>query len=357
MRAQSGWFPFILAVRKFLRAVVLTISRPAMLGNTKRRPPTFDLSMTNEHRHHPTAKRRPREGAAAPRLSVREALLIGAIQGLTEFLPVSSSAHLALARRLLGTGPMPRAFDVALHAGTTAALMLEAGRCLFPAARSFGEDLQRHGIRFEHYRPASLLALRLGLATIPAVVAGAFYHDGLEAWAKHPQRVAIALAAGSLPMIVAESIAGRGRPLPAELVPTGTALLMGIAQAAALAPGVSRSGATVAIGMAAGLDRGSATDFSFLLAVPVTAAATARSLPAVRSIMRETGPLPLVAAIGSALVAGLAGVEAMKRITHAQGLLPFAIYRLIVAGLWRSMASHDGRESTIPIRRDRSAPP
>jgi undecaprenyl-diphosphatase len=274
-------------------------------------------------------------------LSLRDALVIGAIQGVTEFLPVSSSAHLALARRLLGMESMPRAFDVALHAGTAAALMVESGCCLIPAARSLGGDVLRHGARLQRYRPASLLALRLGLATIPAVVVGTCYHTDLEAWERHPRRLAVALAIGSLPMVLAETIASRGRQIPAEEVPTGAALLMGIAQAAALAPGVSRSGATVAAGMFAGLDRESAGRYSFLLAVPVTAAATARSLSAMRTVARASGAALPAVAIGSALVTGLAGIEVMKRVTQKRGLLPFALYRLIVAGLWRSMARRD----------------
>ncbi|MGD9893298.1 MAG: undecaprenyl-diphosphate phosphatase [Dehalococcoidia bacterium] len=287
---------------------------------------------------------------------MRDALLLGAVQGLTEFLPVSSSAHLVLARRLLGIDSMPRAFDVALHAGTAAALLAESGRSLLPAARSIGEDMVRHGTRLDRYRPASLLALRLGLATIPAVAAGMVYHADLEAWAKHPRRIVMALAMGSLPIALAEAFAARGQPHRPEAVPAGAALLMGIAQVAALAPGISRSGATVAAGMFAGLDRDSATRFSFLLAVPVTVAATARSVPAIKSVVNEHGAIPLAAAIGSALLAGLAGLEVMKRVTHARGLLPFALYRLAVAGLWQPAASRDRRQAPTRSRRDRSAP-
>lgn len=313
--------------------------------------------MTKKSHGQPAARRLDRDATSAPWLSLPDAVLFGAVQGLTEFLPVSSSAHLALARRLRGTAPLPRAFDAALHTGTTAALILETGRCLLPAVRSLGEDLLHHGARFECYRPASRLVLRLGLATIPAVAVGSFYHADLEAWADHPRRIALALAAGSLPMIVAESIATHGRPRPAELVPTGVALMMGIAQAAALAPGVSRSGATVATGMVAGLDRDSASRFSFLLAVPVTVAAATRSLPAIRMMVHETGPLPLAAAVGSALATGLAGIEVMRRITRSKGLLPFAVYRLLVAGLWRLSERRDDGHTLRRFHQDRSAPP
>ncbi len=313
------------------------------------------LRMTENSRYNFQADRAHNDGACAPRLDLGDAILFGSLQGLTEFLPVSSSAHLTLARTLLGAEPMPRVFDIALHGGTTAALLIESGRQLLATARTLGEDAARHRTNLRCYRPGSWLALRLGLATVPAVVVGAFYHGDLEAWAKHPQRIAMALAAGALPMALAEASASNGRSRSNDAVPTSAALVMGLAQAAALAPGISRSGATVAAGMFAGLDRESATRYSFLLAVPVTAAATVRSLPALRTLLRQTGPAPLTVAIGSALVAGLAGIEAMKRISHTQGLLPFALYRIALAGLWRSLPRND-RSTTKPTPPDRPAP-
>jgi undecaprenyl-diphosphatase len=303
------------------------------------------------------AERHGTPPAATTDLQWQHAVLIGAVQGLTEFLPISSSAHLALVRRLIGHRQMPRAFDIALHTGTTAALLTDSGRHLASAATSLCTDLSAHRLRWRCYRPASRLAVRLAAATAPAVLVGAFYHGELDAWARRPGRIALTLVAGALPMALAEAAAARGRPCLVEDVPLSTALLMGVAQAAALAPGISRSGATIAAGMFAGLDRESAARFSFLLAVPVTAAATVRTLPAIRSLLGDGGAVPLLTAVVSALAAGLAGIDAMKRLIHARGLRPFVLYRLALAAAYGLLASRsDGdADATRPLR-DRPAP-
>lgn len=117
-----------------------------------------------------------------------------------------------------------------------------------------------------------------------------------------------------------------------------TALLMGVAQAAALAPGVSRSGATIAAGMLCGLDRDSATRYSFLLAVPVTIAASARTLPAIRSFGDRSGWPALTAAIAAAAVSGWLGIAVMQRLIHIAGLRPFVLYRLALAAAYPLLA-------------------
>jgi undecaprenyl-diphosphatase len=288
-------------------------------------------------------------------LRLRDAVLLGAVQGCTEFLPVSSSAHLVLARRLLGQQDAPRAWDVALHLGTTAALLaVGGGREAAISLASLAEDLRRNGVQWSRYRPASRLGLSLGVATLPAVAAGALFHPHLESWTRRPGRLAATLVAGSLPMAFAELATPRREERPGAGITMPASLLMGLAQAAALAPGVSRSGATIAAGMASGLDRESATRFSFLLAVPVTVAAAVRTLPSLGPLLRRVGPASLLAGIASAFVAGLLGIGAMRRVVRADGLRPFILYRIAFAAAQcaRCPAPRLRHRRTTPSRRD-----
>jgi undecaprenyl-diphosphatase len=199
-------------------------------------------------------------------IDVRRALVLGAIQGVTEALPVSSSAHLAIARRLLGLGSLPRSVDVLLHAGTAVALVVVTRHDLWRLGRGLLGDLMRHGPRAGRYGPAGREALLIGLANLPAVVAGSVLHGRIDQAAGRPLVLGIALAGGA----VAMAAAGRARPAtpPADPPGPGRALAIGLAQAAALFPGVSRSGATLAAALLVDMDRAAAVRFSFLLAAP-----------------------------------------------------------------------------------------
>ena len=197
-----------------------------------------------------------------------EAVLLGIVQGLTEFLPVSSSGHLILARAFFGFdgSRFGLPFDVACHAGTLAAILVYFRADLLrmlqavPRARQPAADDE----------PARLLWL-VAIGTVPAVIAGGLAGDAIDA-VRSPAVIAVTLGGGGLLMVLAERIGRQTRA--GDTLTRGEALAIGVAQACALVPGVSRSGATITLGLVLGLRREAAARFSFLLSVPVMIAAS-----------------------------------------------------------------------------------
>jgi undecaprenyl-diphosphatase len=269
---------------------------------------------------------------------VFQAILIGLIQGLTEFIPVSSSAHLELAPWVFGwdsNGLLSSlAFDVFLHLGTLVALLAyfwrDWGRLLGAVVRSIGE--RRVGSD-----PERRLGWLLILATIPAALIGfvgesfvdEVLHGGTDA-----VRLAIAgfLVVGAVGLWLADRLGSRRRQLDELTVPS--ALTIGFSQALALLPGISRSGATITAGLALGLTRESAARFSFLLATPITLGA---GLYGSRHLLDEahTGTewLALGAGLLAATVAGLAAIGFLLAWLRSRSVTIFSVYRIALAAL------------------------
>jgi undecaprenyl-diphosphatase len=265
------------------------------------------------------------------------AVLLGIIQGLTEFLPVSSSAHLILARFFFGWETPPElglAFDVALHIGTLAAILAYFHADLMAMARSLPAL----------FSPApddmSRLMRLIAVGTIPVVIVGLLLSDFVEHYLRTPAVAAGALAVGALAMMVAERVGTRDRT-EAGLSWTG-ALLIGCAQASALVPGMSRSGTTIAVGMFLGMRRDAAARFTFLLAIPATLAAAGKESLELRHL-GLTGDTVTLFVVG-VLVSGVVGYLTIKyflRFLAGHRLDVFAYYRLILAAatvvwLWRA---------------------
>lgn len=259
------------------------------------------------------------------------AIVLGAVQGLTEFLPVSSTAHLAIAPRLLGwSHPLLNslAFDVALHLGTLAAVLAVFGREWLEIARALAAAPRRRGS----------LGLGLVLATLPALAAGALFEEAVSSHLRGSLPVATWLAAGAAALWLADRATGKGA---AEGLSLARACLIGCAQALALLPGLSRSGATIAAGRIAGLSRREAVRYSFLLSAPVIAAACAWEARHLTSL--PVKELPAVAA--GVLVSGIAGAAAIRwllRVVPRLGFTPFVIYRLLLAALIAGLAWQKG---------------
>jgi undecaprenyl-diphosphatase len=276
-------------------------------------------------------------------MEMRDALLLGAVQGLTEFLPVSSSAHLALLRRLTGHADAPRAFDVALHLATTAALIPATHRQVIPPGLSLLEDIARRRTAVTRYRSQSRDALMIALATLPAIAVGALFHDPIERWGRRPERIALALLLGSAWLGAAEACARATRPHDSSDLTAPVAVALGIAQAVALVPGISRSGATIATGLLLGLGPDAATRASFQLAVPVTLAAAARVVPEIGRFTRTGGARPLAGAGVAAFVTSLAGIALLRRVLARWGPAPFIVYRCLLAAALLALAGRDRR--------------
>ena len=197
-----------------------------------------------------------------------QAIILGLIQGLTEFIPVSSSGHLVLAHHALGVFDSGLAFDVALHSGTLLALLV-----------FFYKDLWELLLGLLGKNDKQKLAWLLVMATVPAVIAGVLLESAAESKFRSVRLVAINLMVVALIMLLAERYAAKLKhKTPLDKITKLQALIMGVAQAAAVVPGVSRSGGTITAGLFAGVDRVAATRFSFLLAVPITAGAILKVL-------------------------------------------------------------------------------
>lgn len=261
-----------------------------------------------------------------------QAVVLGLVQGLTEFLPVSSSGHLIVVPRLLGWAEQPLSFDVALHLGTMLAVLLYFARDFSALIRGGLSGIIRHRLRFGQYPATGRLALLIVLGSLPAVIAGGTLATWIEEHVRNAGLVAVLLVVFGLVLLAAERWAPSAAGLDA--VNTRRALLIGGAQAVALIPGVSRSGFTIATGMFTGLSREAATRFSFLLAAPVTVGAGVKELPALRDRARDgVSILQLGIGFTVAFLVGLATVHLLLRYVARRPLSVFVWYRIGVAAL------------------------
>ncbi|MGE3961838.1 MAG: undecaprenyl-diphosphate phosphatase [Dehalococcoidia bacterium] len=254
------------------------------------------------------------------------AILLGAVQAVTEFLPISSSGHLILAPEILGEESSPLTFDVGLHVGTLVAVLGYFWRDWVRIAVATLHDAGAEGVAVRRWSPDARLGLLLALGTVPAVIVG----FALEGWIEENVRDPLVVAAMLIGVGVLIGVADRYGPLVlrlADMTPARS-LLIGCAQAAALIPGVSRSGATIATSRALGFDRPSAARFSFLLSAPIVAGAGAlrltEALTGEEAI--QWGPL-LVGAVTSAAVGALV-IRVFLSFVQRATLAVFVWYRI-----------------------------
>jgi undecaprenyl-diphosphatase len=261
-------------------------------------------------------------------VSLLAAVLLGAIQGLTEFLPVSSSAHLILARAFFGWELPPEfglAFDVALHVGTLTAILVFFRAEIFAMTRALPRLFDRHPDE-----PVIMMRL-IAVGTIPVVIVGLAFNDVIEQVLRTPVVAAGALAFGAVLMVVAERMGTQRRT--ENRMSWLDAVLIGCAQASALIPGMSRSGSTIAIGMFLGLRRDAAARFTFLLAIPAMIAAAAKEALELREaqLPADSTSLMIVGVLVSAIV-GYLTIKYFLKFLANNRLDVFAAYRLLLAG-------------------------
>ncbi len=262
-----------------------------------------------------------------------QALVMGIVQGLTEFLPVSSSAHLIIVPFLFGwdhsfIGSL--AFGVMLHLGTLAALLIYYGHDwvrIVPAGlaavrdRSFRDDPDRR------------LAWLIVAATIPAAIIGALFNDLIESSLRGIGLVAVMLVVGAAILAFADRWGGTSRRIEQLTFPIATGI--GFAQVLALVPGISRSGISISAGRLASLDRASAARFSFLMATPITAGAVlfeARQLVTGEANV-TIDPGPLIVGLVASFVSGMIAIRVLMDYVRTRSLDIFVIYRVGLAVL------------------------
>jgi len=272
--------------------------------------------------------------------TVLQALIMGIVQGLTEFLPISSSGHLIVVPFLLDVDDVflnSLAFSVMLHVGTVFALLGYFWRDwvrLVPAGLAAARD---RSFRGEQDRR---LAWLLAASTIPGGIAALLFEDAIETTFRHVGLVAMTLVIGAGILWLADRWKGERRTIAGLTFPIAVAI--GSAQALALIPGISRSGISISAGRFAGLDRESAARFSFLMATPITAAAglyEARKLLGGESGI-ELSAAPLVVGMIAALVSGILAIHGLLRFLRTRSLDIFIWYRVglavVVLVVWLS---------------------
>ena len=258
-------------------------------------------------------------------MTVLQAVILGLVQGLAEFLPISSSAHLVLTPWVFGWSDPGLAFDVALHVGTLVAVLWYFRAEWVKLTKSAIEVITTRRLDTEEKRRFVYLVI----ATIPAAVGGVLLQDYAETTFRSPALMAVTLMVMGVVLWAVDRYAAQDRPLSS--LSTRDAVLIGFAQVLALVPGVSRSGSTMTAGRALRLDRQSAAVFSFLMSMPVTAAAALLKVP---DLLRNEGVTPtLIAGVLSSGISSWLAIAVLLRYISKHSFGVFAIYRLALGAL------------------------
>lgn len=253
-------------------------------------------------------------------MDIFHAVAYGFIQGMTEFLPVSSSAHLTLLPFFTGWQDPGLAFDVALHWGTLAAVFIYFRKDVLHLIQSFIGSLK--GGR----TPEHLLPWKIAIATVPGAALGFIFEKQAESLFRSPVLLACTLSVMGAALWAADRWGRKDTGI--ESLSFGKAVLIGIAQGIAIVPGVSRSGITIATGLLLGLDRESAVRFSFLLSMPITLGA---GLLKSKYLIHNAGDPGILIGIVSSGLFGFAAIHILITYVRSRSFTPFVIYRFALA--------------------------
>jgi undecaprenyl-diphosphatase len=258
------------------------------------------------------------------------AILLGIVEGLTEFLPISSTGHLILADRLLGIeGPESKLFDIVIQLGAILAVCWVYRERLIHAAAGLATDA-----------PAQRFVGNIVIAFVPAGIAGVFLYHIIKELLFSPWVVAVSLIVGGFVILLVERVRPRPRVHDIEAMSLRTALAIGCCQVLAMIPGVSRAGATIMGALMLRVDRPAATEFSFFLAIPTMLGATVYDLYKNRAILSFDGAVLIVIGFVVAFIAALFVVRRLVEFVSRNGFGAFAWYRIVVGAvallaLWR----------------------
>jgi undecaprenyl-diphosphatase len=267
------------------------------------------------------------------------AAVLGVVQGLTEFLPISSTAHLRIVPELLGQPDPGAAYSAVIQLGTLLAVVVDFARDLFvtmPAA-----------MLRDRSSPDARLPVYLIAGTIPIVILGLTLKDFIVGDARSLYVVAGALVGVGALFFVAEHFGSKHRPMVE--IALADALIIGMAQACALVPGVSRSGATIAAALFLGLRRSDAARFSFLLGIPAIAGAGIYELRDALEVVGEGAWMPILVGTAFAAVSGYAAIAWLLRFLGRHSLAPFGAYRIALGILLLALCAAGVLESRSPV--------
>ena len=264
-------------------------------------------------------------------MTILQAIILGIVQGLTEFLPISSSGHLILVpwlfnwHFLLNNPDLNKTFDVALHLGTFVAVLVYFWRDVVKLVSAWARSIARRSLA----DPEARIAWLLFVSTIPAAFFGVAFEGFIEDRLGKPWIIAIMMIVFALVMYAVDHVAKLDRDL--EALTWTDAILIGFAQALALCPGVSRSGVTMMTGLAVRLDRESAARYSFLLSVPVIGGAAAyKALHVAKDGLPAGTAMPFVVGIASAAISGMVAIWFVLRYLKSHNFNLFVLYRIVV---------------------------
>jgi undecaprenyl-diphosphatase len=250
------------------------------------------------------------------------AALLVAVQGLTEFLPVSSTAHLLITERLLTFSDPDSVFTITIQFGSILAIMWLYRATIWRVLRGLPSE-----------PAARRFAVTIGLAVLPALAVAGVFGEYVRWMHEHMLIIAAAFIVGGIVMLIVERYRPKPTVFQADQTPVGRAVAIGACQTVALIPGVSRSGATIVGGLLLGLDRGAAAEFSFFLAMPTMAAAFAHDLWKVRHQLTPDRGAEIAIGFVMAFIAAALVVRPFLRFVSRSGFGPFAWYRIIAGAL------------------------
>jgi undecaprenyl-diphosphatase len=266
-------------------------------------------------------------------VSLLEAIVLGIVQGLTEFLPISSTAHLRIVPAFAGWEDPGAAFTAVTQLGTLAAVLLYFRRDLLAIARAWVAGLRD---RDRRATPESRLGWYILVGTIPILVFGFLFSDQIETGARNLRLIGTTMIVLGLVLLAAEKVGTRSRPL--DTLSWRDGILVGFAQAAALVPGVSRSGATISAGLFLGLERAAAARYSFLLSVPAVVLSGLYELREIGGDSKATvGATALATVI--AFVVGYASIALLLRYLASHTVYVFVAYRIALGVLVLALVS------------------
>jgi undecaprenyl-diphosphatase len=253
--------------------------------------------------------------------SLLDIIILGIVEGLTEFLPVSSTGHLILAGELLGfKGDANATFEIAIQSGAILAVVVAYFRRFLDVFTGLF-SLTAGSIAFVR---------NVVLGFVPAGIAGVLFLKAFEAMLLSPMTVAVALIVGGIAILIIERNEGKPSVFTVETMPARSALLVGIGQCLAMVPGVSRSGATIMSAMLLKVDRKTAAEFSFFLAVPTITGATILMMWKNRANLEFNQLTDIGIGFVISFVVALAVVKGFVAIVSRYGFAPFAWYRIVV---------------------------
>jgi len=265
-------------------------------------------------------------------ITVFQAIVLGVVQGLSEFLPISSTAHLILAPWFFGWSDPGLSFDVALHVGTLVAVVAFFWRDwigIFKAAfaGNVSDRTDKTDRTDGNTYPANLLWL-LVIASVPGAIFGILFDDKAEQALRSPLLIAFTLSVVGLVLYLVDKYAVHKKEMGSITIKDS--IIIGLSQALAIIPGVSRSGATMTAGLSLGLDREQTARFSFLLSTPIIFGAALVKVP---HLLKEGITLPIILGIIASAITGYIAIKYMLRFIQKVGYAPFFWYRLALAAV------------------------